>query len=112
MVSNASDDFPEPESPVTHTSAFRGMRTVTFFRLCSRPPWTTSSSAAAMGSPFYRVEQTFDSQLGRDVPFSSRQPKRRSEMADAGLFVGFGNPTRGREEQAIELFNETIGYYS
>ena len=33
-------------------------------------------------------------------------------MADAGLFVGFGNPTRGREEQAIELFNETIGYYS
>jgi hypothetical protein len=33
-------------------------------------------------------------------------------MADAGLFVGFGNPVRGRESQAIELFNETIIWYS
>ena len=33
-------------------------------------------------------------------------------MADAGLFVGFGNPVRGREDQAVELFNETIGWYS
>ncbi len=32
-------------------------------------------------------------------------------MADAGLFVGFGDPVRGRESQALELFNETIGYY-
>ena len=29
-------------------------------------------------------------------------------MADAGLFVGFGNLVRGRESQAIEVFNETI----
>jgi hypothetical protein len=33
-------------------------------------------------------------------------------MADAGLFVGFGNPVRGRESQAIDLFNETIGWYT
>jgi hypothetical protein len=33
-------------------------------------------------------------------------------MADAGLFVGFGNPVRGRESQAIELFNETLGWYA
>jgi hypothetical protein len=33
-------------------------------------------------------------------------------MADAGLFVGFGNPVHGREAQAIELFNETIGWYA
>jgi hypothetical protein len=32
-------------------------------------------------------------------------------MADAGLFVGFGNPVRGREGQAVELFNEVLGYY-
>ena len=32
-------------------------------------------------------------------------------MADAGLFVGFGNPVRGREGQALELFNETLGWY-
>jgi hypothetical protein len=33
-------------------------------------------------------------------------------MADAGLFIGFGNPVRGREGQAVELFNETIDWYS
>ena len=33
-------------------------------------------------------------------------------MADAGLFVGFGNPVRGREGQAVELFNEAIGWYA
>ena len=32
-------------------------------------------------------------------------------MADAGLFVGFGDPVRGRESQAVELFNEVLGYY-
>src|SRR5919109_3951260 len=45
MVSNARLDFPDPESPVTQTSRFRGRRTVMFFRLCSRAPWTTSWSA-------------------------------------------------------------------
>jgi hypothetical protein len=33
-------------------------------------------------------------------------------MADAGLFIGFGNPMQGRESQAVELFNETIEWYS
>ena len=32
-------------------------------------------------------------------------------MADAGLFVGFGDPVRGRESQAVEVFNETLAYY-
>ena len=32
-------------------------------------------------------------------------------MADAGLFIGFGQPVRGRESQAIELFNEAVGWY-
>ncbi len=32
-------------------------------------------------------------------------------MADAGLFIGFGDPVRGRESQAVEVFNEALGYY-
>lgn len=32
-------------------------------------------------------------------------------MADAGLFIGFGNPVRGRESTAVELFNEMMGWY-
>ena len=32
-------------------------------------------------------------------------------MADAGLFVGWGEAVRGREGNAIELFDEVIAYY-
>jgi hypothetical protein len=31
-------------------------------------------------------------------------------MADAGLFIGFGDPVRGRESKAVEIFNETIAW--
>ena len=33
-------------------------------------------------------------------------------MADFGLFVGFGYPVRGRERQAVKVFNEAIEYYA
>jgi hypothetical protein len=35
---------------------------------------------------------------------------RRCHMADAGLFVGWGEVVRGREAQSLELFNEFLGY--
>jgi hypothetical protein len=31
-------------------------------------------------------------------------------MADAGLFIGFGQPVRGREGQALDSFNETVQF--
>jgi hypothetical protein len=46
MVSKASEDFPEPESPVMTVSSFRGMLTEMFLRLCSRAPRTTRNSRA------------------------------------------------------------------
>ncbi len=33
-------------------------------------------------------------------------------MADAGLFIGFGQPVRGREQQALGVFNEALQYYA
>jgi hypothetical protein len=33
-----SDDFPEPDTPVTTTSLLRGIVTVIFFRLCTLAP--------------------------------------------------------------------------
>jgi hypothetical protein len=33
-------------------------------------------------------------------------------MADFGLFIGFGAPVRGRERQAIKVFNEAFEYYA
>lgn len=32
-------------------------------------------------------------------------------MADRVLFIGFGNPVRGREERAVEVFNDCVGMY-
>ena len=33
-------------------------------------------------------------------------------MADAGLFIGWGEVVRGREVAAAELFRGTLGYSS
>ncbi len=33
-------------------------------------------------------------------------------MAEAGLFIGFGLPVRGRERQAVKVFNEAMEYYA
>jgi hypothetical protein len=33
-------------------------------------------------------------------------------MADSGLFIGFGFPVRGRERQAVNVFSESVEYYS
>src|ERR1700720_3197024 len=38
MVSKASDDLPDPDSPVKTTSLSRGISRSTFLRLCSRAP--------------------------------------------------------------------------
>src|SRR5581483_1554547 len=40
MVSKASEDLPEPDSPVNTISASRGISRSTFLRLCSRAPRT------------------------------------------------------------------------
>jgi hypothetical protein len=33
-------------------------------------------------------------------------------MADFGLFIGFGPPIRGRERQALAVFNEAMQYWT
>jgi hypothetical protein len=32
-------------------------------------------------------------------------------MADRVLFIGWGEVVRGREERALEVFDETVGFY-
>src|SRR2546422_4118883 len=44
MVSNASDDLPEPDNPVMTVRLLRGISTVMFLRLCSRAPRTINAS--------------------------------------------------------------------
>jgi hypothetical protein len=33
-------------------------------------------------------------------------------MADAGLFIGWGQVVRNREQRALEVFNESMEYYA
>src|SRR5688572_12900079 len=47
MVSNASDDFPEPDGPVTTVRVRRGISRSNPFRLCWRAPRTTIASFIA-----------------------------------------------------------------
>src|SRR5712691_3520382 len=49
MVSKASDDFPEPDSPVKTTSLSRGMVRSMSFRLCSRAPLITITVCCPRG---------------------------------------------------------------
>lgn len=58
MVSNASEDLPEPLNPVITVSELRGIRTLMSFRLCWRAPETVISCSmcdkilrVAKGSP-------------------------------------------------------------
>src|SRR6267142_1331083 len=46
-VSNASDDFPDPLTPVTTVSALCGISTLTFFRLCTRAPRMRKNSCCS-----------------------------------------------------------------
>jgi hypothetical protein len=32
-------------------------------------------------------------------------------MAEAGLYIGWGAPTRGREKHALDVFSESMQYY-
>jgi len=33
-------------------------------------------------------------------------------MADAAIFIGWGTPVRGREAKAVEVFNESVQYWT
>jgi hypothetical protein len=51
--------------------------------------------------------------LGRQrLECSGGQLRKEVGMTDAGLFVGWGEVVRGRETEAVDLFNETLGYYA
>ena len=33
-------------------------------------------------------------------------------MAEAGLFIGWGDPVRNREAKSLQVFNESVGYWN
>src|SRR4051794_38412609 len=77
MVSKASDDLPEPDSPVSTTSRSRGRSRSMFLRLCSRAPrmerYLLSMMAPARRTPALQRSQRFvgrlppDDRIDRDI---------------------------------------------
>src|SRR5207245_10977869 len=82
MVSNASDDLPDPDSPVKTISLSRGMDRVTFLRLCSRAPrmviW--SVGIRTFVNPFLSLDRNFSPAVGAQPPLRRSDPA----LADAG----------------------------
>jgi hypothetical protein len=41
----------------------------------------------------------------------ARDPTQEDDMADWGLFIGFGYPVRGREQKATQVFGEAVEFF-
>src|SRR3954451_23558156 len=93
MVSKASEDLPEPDTPVKTTSTSRGISRSTFLRLCSRAPRTftnpegfppPASGGEESSSLFIRTAPRLHHSAARDP--AGRVPGRVSSSCEA-LFL-------------------------
>src|SRR5579863_2375120 len=80
MVSNASEDFPDPESQVITTRRSRGISRLMFLRLCSRAPRIISLSAMSLCRAPRRRVASLDRAGG---VFDRRDHARRTRDAAA-----------------------------
>src|SRR5271170_1209858 len=103
MVSNASDDFPDPLGPVMTTSRSRGKVRLMFLRLCWRAPRTTSRSMGVGRASTRRAE------VVGECPKSSGTGASLSAVSDRGAGAGLarrcGPPTMGTMSLAIQAKN-------
>src|SRR3546814_16290489 len=63
-VSKASDDFPDPDRPVTTTSLWRGKSTEIFLRLCVRAPRMRIASISFKVQVFQRLTCYYNARPG------------------------------------------------
>src|SRR5262245_66588010 len=82
-VSKASDDFPDPLTPVTTMSLSRGISTSTFFRLFSRAP--RISIVVRIGASSTGVEHVRG--LLDALEAALRQLERRRHLFEQPLFL-------------------------
>src|SRR5438270_13425179 len=94
MVSKASDDFPEPDSPVKTTSLSRGMERVTFLRLCSRAPrmviW--SVGIRTFGYPLFSRDRRRPARGGDQPPLELLVPALADRRPAPALECQPGRP--------------------
>src|SRR5258707_9294622 len=101
MVSKASEDFPEPLTPVTTVMALCGISTLIFLRLWTRAPRTQMDSCSgrtsvvawvislvAKGKPRQRVLSALPKL--QIIRLLSKRGKRRTGVAGGGFRLGQG----------------------
>ena len=94
-----SVDLPLPDTPVTTIKLPRGNSTVTFFRLCSRAPWTISFSPLPWRRPRgLRCERAGEILAG----------ERRGILRDFGWGSG-GNQAAAQASRAGSEIDDVIG---
>src|SRR5438128_3073184 len=110
MVSNASDDLPDPDSPVKTISLSRGMDRVTFFRLCSRAPrmviW--SVGIRTLGYPLLSRDRKRSAGGGHELLPRPFDPALRDRCPPARVHYATGRPQglahlRGGDEAELEV---------
>src|SRR5579875_1563426 len=72
MVSKASEDLPDPDTPVITTRRSRGMTTSKFLRLCWRAPRTQIASLGTLRPSRHGSDRTERLQLHEQVPDGRR----------------------------------------
>src|SRR5437899_9583320 len=94
MVSNASDDLPDPDSPVKTISLSRGMERVTFLRLCSRAPrmviW--SVGIRTFGYPLFSRDRKRPARGGDQPPLERFDPALADRCPAPGMDDPPGRP--------------------
>src|SRR5215207_7114442 len=101
MVSNASEDLPEPEGPVMTVSARRGISRSRFLRLCWRAPRTTILSfmelkvmkrPALSRRPFQWTSRPSDGRRGPGARRHAIDPKQQQRTDDGEQDAPDGEP--------------------
>src|ERR1700761_6891105 len=102
MVSNASEDFPDPDNPVMTVSESRGIVTSMSLRLCSRAPettiWSTHAESTRGEHVFaaesvwtetnFRIFFAMSEDILRPIGSSPSQPGLRASDADRDQLAG------------------------
>src|SRR5262245_49887940 len=80
MVSKASEDLPEPDSPVNTTSLSRGMSRSMFLRLCSRAPRMEIMRASRFSRPADLSALSNRSFMGMGTLFSAEHSENDAAL--------------------------------
>src|SRR3954447_14965640 len=87
MVSKASDDLPEPLTPVMTMSERAGSVTSTFFRLCVRAPRTAICPLVSVVA-MYAENSGGTGTVHRSAPDPAVQPRQPQTTGNRVIFYG------------------------